>query len=118
MSRTFKDRPYWVRANDPQQDRYAYHNHIYVDECPIDEKYTSNFGSYSRACGYALPWTYYRNDTPKKVRNTSYWIPLRTDERKVLNNLTRDYNTYGEIDEDFFLQEHHRHARYGGGYWD
>lgn len=27
MSRTFKDRPYWVRANDPMEPRIAHHDH-------------------------------------------------------------------------------------------
>ena len=28
MSRTHKDRPYWVLKNDPEMDRYASHNHL------------------------------------------------------------------------------------------
>lgn len=28
MSRTFKDRPYWVLKNDPKMARYAVHNHL------------------------------------------------------------------------------------------
>jgi hypothetical protein len=28
MSRTRKDRPYWVKVNDPTSPRYASHNHI------------------------------------------------------------------------------------------
>lgn len=118
MSRTFKDRPYWVRANDPKHSRYAYHYHIGVEECPIDEPLTGVFGIYGRTCGYSIPWSYFRNDATKEICHNSYWAPLRNDERIVLNSLVRDYNTYGEVDEDFFIQENHRHSRYGGGYWD
>ena len=28
MSRTLKDRPYWVLKNDPKMDRYAIHHHL------------------------------------------------------------------------------------------
>lgn len=30
MSRTYKDRPYWVMKNDPNADRYASHDHKVV----------------------------------------------------------------------------------------
>jgi len=28
MSRTFKDRPLWVRSNDPKEERKVYHDHL------------------------------------------------------------------------------------------
>lgn len=40
MSRTYKDRPYWVMKNDPHMDRYSTHDHLVtlselVDEEPV-----------------------------------------------------------------------------------
>lgn len=38
MSRTRKDRPYWVLKNDPSMDRYATHDHIVVLREQIGEE--------------------------------------------------------------------------------
>lgn len=132
MSRTFKDRPYWIRVNDPKTLRYAVHHHasfghVYtpfngkpvhiLDYCTIDEPYSAG-DNYPKPCYYRLISPHRYDETTKEMRHNAYWEPMRTDERIVLRNAVKDYNTYGEIDEDFFLQENHRHARYGGVYWD
>lgn len=134
MSRTYKDRPYWIRANDSTNLRKAVHRHAifgftytpynsknpihFADHCTIDEPITKA-SQRSKPCYYKLRTrsTGY-DETTKEMRNNAYWEPMRTDERIVLRNAVKDYNTYGEIDEDFFLQENHHHARYGGVYWD
>lgn len=38
MSRTRKDRPYWVLKQDPKMDRYATHNHLVVLQELIGEE--------------------------------------------------------------------------------
>jgi hypothetical protein len=32
-----------------------------------------------------------------------------------MRNAVKDYNTHADVDEEFFLQGNHRHARYHGG---
>lgn len=44
-----------------------------------------------------------------------YYGPLRSETRHTLRNALKDYNTYGEVDENFFLQEKSRHTKYHGG---
>lgn len=38
MSRTKKDRPHWVRVNDPKSSRYASHHHMVTCREKIDEE--------------------------------------------------------------------------------
>jgi hypothetical protein len=41
LSRTRKDRPYWVRANDPKERKTYHHNHIVIHREKVGErKYT------------------------------------------------------------------------------
>ena len=133
MSRTYKDQPYWVRVKDPKNLRYAVHHHSvfglsytpynsntpihFADHCTIDEPYTKD-AQRTKPCYYRLLSPHRYDYTTKEMRHNAYWEPMRTDERIVLRNAVKDYNSYGEIDEDFFLQENHRHACYGGVYWD
>lgn len=40
MSRTLKDRPHWVRANDPRERKQTHHNHITIHSEKVgEEKY-------------------------------------------------------------------------------
>jgi hypothetical protein len=125
MSRTDKDRPYWVRTNDPREDRVEHHNHVaprwrtmyaWDGECHIDEPSTrENRRSYS--CGFNLRYKRYWN--PKKEdRRLYYYKPLRSRERDTLGKAAKQYNAGNEVDEDIVLPESHRHAMFPGGYWD
>lgn len=125
MSRTDKDRPYWVRQNDETEVRRPFHRHDQYrfgrepfDECEIDEPYTGATGEWRRRCGYWLGYRRHVCVVPPHAEREGYYAPLRNDERMVLRNAVKDYNTFGEIDEDFYIQEQHRRACYGGGYWD
>lgn len=133
MSRTDKDRPYWVRVNDETEARTPYHYHhgsrFYnggykvnaEDEdgyCTIDDKRTGQPGEWRLPCGYYLGYRRHVCEIPPGAEREGYYAPLRNDERMALRNAVKDYNTFGEVDEDMYLQEQHRHATYGGGYWD
>lgn len=135
MSRTYKDRPYWVRTNDKKEVREASHDHLHLGEtrksikfgeytiadyCTIDEPLeTDSFEeSWKKPCGYDLSWSYSYFSVEKNRRNLLYWSPMRADEHKVTRNAVKDYNTFGEVDEDLYLREKTRHALYRGGYWD
>jgi hypothetical protein len=135
MSRTYKDRPYWVRANDKKEIREAYHDHLrfgktfqsvkygelaVADYCTIDEPLkTGTFQeSRERPCYYELSWEYSYFRVEKRRRNMLYWSPMRADENKVTRNAVKDYNTFGEVDGNLYLREETRHSIYRGGYWD
>lgn len=135
MSRTYKDRPYWVRANDKKEVREAHHDHLRLgqvrqsmkygefkvaDYCTIDEplKTGTFLENLERPCYYELSWEYSYFKVEKRRRNMLYWSPMRADENKVMRNAVKDYNTFGEVDEDLYLREGTRHSIYRGGYWD
>lgn len=135
MSRTYKDRPYWVRANDKKEVREAHHDHLRLgktiqsfkygelgvaDCCTIDEplKTGAFLESIKQPCYYELSWEYSYFYVGKRRRNMLYWSPMRADENKVTRNAVKDYNTFGEVDDDLYLREQTRHAIYRGGYWD
>ena len=127
MSRTYKDRPYWVRLNDKREARTPFHRHHangwwlkdVFDECLIDTPYTGATDEWRRRyCGYYLGYRRHVCQIPKNAVREMYYSPMRNDERMVLRNAAKDYNSFGEIDEDLFLNEKSRHATYGGGYWD
>lgn len=91
MSRTDKDRPYWVRLNDPTEE--------YRD-------------SYRFGFNVRLAWSPSREE-----RRSIYYGPMRSETRDTLRNVVKEYNSYGDINEDFFLRERSRHSRYHGGEW-
>lgn len=126
MSRTDKDRPYWVRTNDPTEDRVPHHDHIprwwrrkrlvWDGECHLDDPV--NHGTrFDHACGYHLRFDRYWN--PKREdRRLYYYKPLRSRERDTLGKAAKQYNAGYEVDEDIVLPESHRHCMFPGGYWD
>lgn len=139
MSRTDKDRPYWVRSNDNTELRYDFHNHRifgeerthrtsngktltvkFADYCTINEPEVGRSVKDTQPCGKVLhrPGHHVRNKPKKKIRKIYYWGPLRAARNVYLANATKDYNAFGEVDEDFYLQEDARYGLYGGGYWD
>lgn len=138
MSRTRKDRPYWVRLNDKKETiaKNEYHNHnifgktitlwtgeerTYADYCTIDEPAMnrSNREIRQRPCRISPGWNYYYGTPTSERVNLGYWSPLRRDETDKLRKLTKFYNAGEDLDEvDFFLNEKTRHATYGGGDWD
>lgn len=122
MSRTRKDRPYWVRSNDKTEKyRVAYHDHTgrHGDDCTIDEPEVGRSFWFKRdtPCGHYLHMPH-KCEPHGDALTLLYWAPARQDERTYLKNAVKDYNTFGEVDEDYFLQEKTCNATYGGGYWD
>lgn len=143
MSRTYKDRPYEVRAKDSKREFiYESHDHRrlgysptmsfrgilieYPTECPIDNMITGRYLNadgilcqQAKTCTHELLFTHwnYRRPSKDEIRN-SFWAPMRTAEKNYLKKAVQSYNTYSEVDEDFFLQEKTHHACYGGGWWD
>lgn len=145
MSRTYKDRPYWVKEHD-KNAREEHHNHTqmgmetksynngrgsinnyyYPDECSIGMEQqvhpsTTRWDNYP--CYYYLSngtiKRYYRDySPPRDTLHDLYWGPMRADVRDGLNDAVKEYNTHGDIEEDIFFREKSRHSIYKGGYWD
>jgi len=141
MSRTDKDRPYWVRANDHTEARFEHHDHLkfgyeyeyvntrgkrvevkYADYCTVNEPEVryNHHEELDRPCGKWVGHGYFfgRYSPKKKDRKVYYWGPMRAARTRYLTNAVKDFNSFGEVDEEFYFQEDARYGRYGGGYWD
>lgn len=138
MSRTDKDRPYWVRVNDPSEPTISYHDHLsfgkistwrwgggcpleYADYCTIDEPkadYRRSKEEMRKPCSKELGYQYKYWDNPRKAeRRNEYWKPLRATERKVLWEAVKDYNSFGEVDDELYVRENTRNAPFNRGWW-
>jgi hypothetical protein len=107
MSRTYKDRPYWVKRNDrsrPGRDRHSHNewigwkNRSQTGECTISEEVTrenvhdltcywepfDQFGGCCN-CGKGIPWAE---------------LPRRVSERDVMLQYKKEYNS-GEEELSF-----------------
>ena len=125
MSNTTKDRPYWVRANDPAERGKPYHgctNPWYVkahgiDCCDIDEPQTATG---SKICQYMISseklsrYRWSRGPT-KAERRIEYWKPERRQQRESTHKATRAHRAGQLVDIE---GTDHRHAPIRGGYWD
>ncbi|MBC9706661.1 MAG: hypothetical protein H9W81_17245 [Enterococcus sp.] len=145
MSRTYKDRPYWVleqdkRAREEHHDhtklgtgtktyrnvRGGVSNYYHPDECSIEMDRqvhpSTDRWEYYPCYYYVSSGTvkrYYRDySPPRDTLHDLYWGPMRADVRDGLNDAIKEYNTHGDIEEDIFFREKNRHSTYGGGYWD
>lgn len=136
MSRTYKDRPYWVRVNNPNpkyDDVYESHTHHdtywleWNGECDIEEPMRNS--SYmeirrNQSCFRQLDWNYSRrwSNLPSRESVHNLWYaPLRMEERTELETCKKIYNASGlsELeDRDIIITEKHGGGVYGGGYWD
>jgi hypothetical protein len=130
MSDTDSHRPEWVRCNDHRRD--------------VEEVHYCRRGRFGRGDCDLPPWPVSKHDLDarchysptgelwRRIYGGSYVSPRsrrpfrrqwfsteRTAQRAILRSLTRDANSGGEIDEEVIdHRQTHRHATYGGGYWD
>lgn len=82
MSRTFKDRPYWVLKNDPKMARYAVHNHLVPHRKEVGEEQYNIF-SWRKDSHDLTP--IYR--TRKLYKRWSEYVPCTLDIPE-----TKDYD--------------------------
>jgi hypothetical protein len=122
MSKTDKDRPFWVKQNDSSLLRQAYHDHVDYwgneVECDIhlptvrEDKYRVD-----RNCGYDIVAYYAWADSPsRRIRHTEWFGPVRAKTRDSMLAQAKEYNTYGEIYNDSTEPGDHRNAPIKG-YW-
>lgn len=111
MSNTYKDRPRWVRSNDPRERRTADHAIVNHDHCTIDEPLTRETTWSWRRCSYDVvdgPWG--DGPGPDDIHD-AWWGPQRVIERDSCRRLAAQYNTTGTIDDaDVPAPEQHRHG--------
>lgn len=112
MARTDKDRPEWVRADDPLEDREETHYHVSYGgeprECDLHVSAKDKHGRYSGNCGYWLPYSVYRGGPPAWFRRARWHAPERCRERDQLGELAKLFRG-GNQDLDF-ANFQHRHG--------
>lgn len=99
MSRTYKDRPHWVKSNDFARYEMSYYCcHLTQAGKPI---YAYNFlpGEKRTLCKTLYSYYYYSNLTGKKVTSTSYL------ELNKIAHAEKD-ETGGNLPEIFFQNKH------------
>lgn len=129
MSRTFKDRPFEVRSNDPRERRLAYHNHdrfgiirtIPTDEngneigyCSAAYRRAVNTNSFADHCTLDEPWVkspqnafqkpcgyyiYSHSNRPRKTDRTDYHGGHRKNETNWLVHVIAVANAQYDVDE-------------------
>lgn len=114
MSRTYKDRPYWVRSNDPKEYRKAFHACAYLNiECSLKENCVPTHARNNHSCYYMTPGMEYDyNFVTSKEAHTDWHNPERLRERDVLREFVKNFNS-GTVDlkeDDLdFANFQHRH---------
>lgn len=90
MSRTDKDRPYWVRANDSLDKQHVpvEHTHVWREEYLECDEHRPVDGR-DHANTWCAPSVSYRNKKPAswRKRNRRRW---HTKDRQAQNSITRD----------------------------
>jgi hypothetical protein len=120
MSRSARDRPRWVRANDPRL--WVGEDHAHTEfgvECTIDEPATPRW--HQGICNHVLrgdevPERRY-NRVSRRRRHNDYWAPERAARRTRLGNAVAEYRATGGVDEDQELTERQLRGSYVGHVW-
>lgn len=119
MSRTDKDRPYWVKVNDNSIQRVPFHDHVdYFGndvECDFGEVCTEDT-LWARNCGYDLGhYEVYADNPDRKLRRGAWFGPVRTRTRNDMVSLRKEYREFGEVD-DYVGFRDHRHSSLKGSW--
>jgi hypothetical protein len=75
-------------------------------------------------CGWTIDyyysWNHWNYRSPKKIdRKVDYYDPERTHVRNTLRDMAREWNAYGDIEnDDATPMSQHRHSTWYGGWWD
>lgn len=129
MSDTDKTRPEWVQCNDHRRDVTASHSYrchgtggaaCDLPPWPVD-KHHLDTGCRYRPAGALWQRIYggYVVTHSRRPFRRGWFSSERSTQRAILRSLTRDAMFGGEVDENVIdHRQTHRHATYGGGYWD
>lgn len=109
MSRTDKDRPWLLRANDGHP--LAYFRHLCGPRaCDAEQDPLAQYKATQRwpRCGWTLPYIVFVTP-PRDYINEVWRGPERRRERDDLRMIAREYNAHGDVDGDF-PNNQHRHG--------
>lgn len=114
MSRTRKDRPHWVKANDPTMPREAFHSCCFQrTECSLDQPSLPHYAGDTKSCFYLSPgFAYYSDKVSNDTVRMVWHSPERGRERDTLKQFVKQYNSASQTEpEDFdFANFQHRHG--------
>lgn len=120
MSRTYKDRPRWVKNNDRKLTSVAYHNHVdylgHLVDCDVDEPTVQeDRWRLGMACGY--DWRYNIFTPTKAEANNEWHAPIRAKVRRELLVEAKEYNAEGDFEDDYLGPLDERHSPIKGHGW-
>lgn len=149
MSRTDKDRPWWIRNHDETDGLREVHDHRArwkwlcdcprpwwavtggrhrigegtwgwsEGECEIDSRVDDGRKSWRVSCyRERIDRLSFYGSASREWRRARYWGPERAADRAIHRNLVKDWNTFGDCDDSAVQLNQHRHATFGGGWWD
>ncbi len=125
MSRTDKDRPYWVRVNDKRDKQRRGVEHLHtgwrgsVRDC--DEHVLCSGHDYRTTnCTPYLDYHIYATSPQRSACATEWHRQERAGQRVIKRNLTRAANSGWVEDAEDLIDNCQTHvgAYYHGGYWD
>lgn len=130
MSRTDSTRPYWVRVRDNTERRIAHHMHErrgwrpyygmspITSECDLDEFDDRSYNDrWAGSCRYSLADERPFSSCPAWYCHATWWQPERVRERDDLRMMAREYNTYGDLEEDGDFPNTQHHHRSSWWWW-
>lgn len=109
MSRTDKDRPYWVRVRDKHEKRSESHTHRSWRSreelaCDIDQHDAQGYNErHDGHCGYQLDLhkgCRYHSSPPGWLVDHLYHEPMRRDARDVLREAAKEWNGSGDTERE------------------
>ena len=106
MSRTDKDRPWQIRA----EDRSGAYNGAYFYHCDWTHYREGGCGD---RCGWTLPHHHFCHP-PHLFRRFVWFGPERRREREGLRAMAKEWNANYYLEDEDFYSPHHRH----GAVWD
>jgi hypothetical protein len=109
MSKTDNTDPFAIRLQHAKPGQtYVWHECVYrVIECdigvdPITEYTNVPVNSRRNQCGPTFHYRVYVGGIPRWFRNAYWFAPERQRERVDLDGMRREYNHYGDIEDDDF----------------
>lgn len=116
MSNTDKDRPRWVRDNDPTTGPAPVHLHHAGHPCDLDDVAADRDAGRDRTCHrVSAREIFYGGGPPRDYVHAVWWGPQRTRERDACRELTKQHRATGDVDDHTEpAPDQHRH----GAAWD
>ena len=130
MSDTDAHRPAWVQCNDHRRDVTVVHSYrchrsggadCDLPAWPVGKRHNETRCCYRPTIELwrRIYGGTYITARSRRVYRRAWFASERTAQHAIRRGLTRDAMHGGEVDEDVIdNRQTHRHATYGGGWWD